>query len=153
VDLNLVFPIGHVVVVLKVLGDVLKVLIAASSGVLSALSFEDALLAVGKPASKDELGTEFSSSRTVGQGIHPMNFLGMKAVGAFSSEAQVAALGAAKPRNISTVKIVEMLLEVTLATKANRVAVKVTCRALVLFRRRCNQGWRGVGSDVGAGER
>lgn len=64
--MNFVFLIGYVVVVFKVFGDVFKVFIVVSSGVLSVLSFEDVFFVVGKFVSKDELGIEFSLSCIVG---------------------------------------------------------------------------------------
>lgn len=62
-----------------------------------------------------------------------MSLFRVRAVGTFGGKGEVAAFSSANPDNIGSVKVVEMFLEVRLASKLDEVAVQEAHRALVLL--------------------
>jgi hypothetical protein len=85
-DLNTVLPLIDIVIILKVLCNVLKVLVAACGSIVFGGGLEDAVLAVAEATCEGQLGAKLCSCSTAGKGLHPVCLLGMGAVGAFSGE-------------------------------------------------------------------
>lgn len=148
-DLHLVLPVAHVKVVLKVLGNVLKVLVARRRRLLAVGRLEHAVAAGSKAARKDDLRAQVGAGRAVGEGLHAMRLLGVRAVRALRGKGQMAALGVADPDHVRAVKVVQVLLEVALAAKADGAAVQVAHGALVLFARRGDESGGRVRGALG----
>ena len=131
--MDAVLPLVHIEVVLEVLGNVFEILVTAVGSLVSVLCLEDAVFAARKATGEDKLGAEIGSSSAVGESLHLVRLLGMRAISAFGGESEMATLGSADPDDVGSVEVVQMLLKVGLAAELDEVAVQKAHGALVLL--------------------
>lgn len=132
-DKHAVVPIVDVVAVFEVFRDMLEVLVPAVGGVVIILGLEDAVLALREAAREDDLRAKLGPGSAIGKSLHAMRLFGVRAVRALGSVGEAATFGAAYPNDIGAVEVVQMLLEIALATETDRILVEEAHGALVLL--------------------